>query len=150
MTGEWSGRRPVSASVATMLNFHHIHRFVAGYGIALALLGSTAAAARPIDQGSRVAPAATPREDLRSPDTRDAADGLLPPWDLRSPDARDANSFYRPVPAEVTDTAPASTTGATIDWPMIFLATGGYLLAVIVAGCAFAALRAGRRRRVAA
>ena len=134
-----------------MLNSHHIHRFVAGCGVAVALLAATAAAAQPVDPFPR--PVATPRQDFRSPDARDAADATVPRQDLRSGDARDANSFYRPVipptaPAAVSTTT--STTGTTIDWPMILLATGGYLLAVVVAACAFAALRSGRRRRVTA
>ena len=131
-----------------MLNSHHIRRHVAGCGVALALLGSTAAAAPPDDPYPR--PVATPRKDLRSPDARDAPEAAGPRQDLRSGDARDANSFYRPVipppaPAAVPSTT-TTDTSTTIDWPMILLATGGYLLAVVVAACAFAALRSGRRR----
>ncbi len=135
-----------------MLNSHHIRRHVAGCGVALALLGSTAAAAQPVDPFPR--PVATPRQDVRSPDPRDAADAPGPRQDLRSGDARDADSFYRPVipptaPAAVSTTT-TTDTGTTVDWPMILLATGGYLMAVVVAAWAFAALRNGRRRRVAA
>ena len=86
-----------------MFNSHHIRRYVAGCGVALALLGSTAAAAQPVDPFPR--PVATPRQDLRSPDARDAADATVPRQDLRSGDARDANSFYRPV---IPPTAPAA------------------------------------------
>jgi hypothetical protein len=131
-----------------MLNLHHIHRLAVGCGLALVLLCSTggAAMARPVDDTP--AAVATPRQDLRSPDARDAAEAVLPRQDLRSPDARDANGFYRPIaPDPVTPAAPAvPTSGAGVDWPMILLATGGYLLAVVACAGAFAALRGGRRR----
>ena len=137
-----------------MLSTHRIHRFVAGCGLALALLTTTggAAAAQPIDPYPRAAAVATPRQDFRSPDARDAAAAVLPRQDLRSGDARDANGFYRPVPAKTAAPA-APTTVAAIDWPMIFLATGGYpLLAVVVVRPlrVRGAARGGRRRRVAA
>ncbi len=58
------------------------------------------------------APAATAQQDLRSPDTRDAAEGYAPPppssiaestgsayQDLRSPDTRDAAEGYAPSPS---------------------------------------------------
>jgi hypothetical protein len=131
-----------------MLNHHHIRHLVAGCGLALVLLGSSggAAAAQPLDPVDTHAAVATPHQDLRSPDARDAA--AASPWEgLRPPDVR--SGFYRPIAATPAEPA-APTGGTTVDWPMVLVTTGGYLLAVVVSACAFAALRSGRRRRVAA
>ena len=75
-------------------------RTIAACTLACGLLATTtgSAAARPIDDGRDGSPTSslagttseTPRQDLRSPDTRDAARPV--PQDLRSPDARDAAS----------------------------------------------------------
>jgi hypothetical protein len=66
------------------------------------------------------APTAAAQQDLRSPDTRDAAEGYAPPppssiaapagsayQDLRSPDTRDAAEGYAPSPPSAIVSSPA-------------------------------------------
>jgi hypothetical protein len=107
-------------------------RAIAALGLAFALLATPAAA--------------QPNQDLRSPDTRDAATVVQ---DLRPPDVRDVANRYDPQPEGLVKPAPKSATvdatGTGTAWTTTLLAAGGYLLAV-TAG-AFA-LRS--RRRVAA
>jgi hypothetical protein len=82
-------------------------------------------------------------QDLRSPDTRDAAER---PWqDFRSPDARDAADPTPPVAAPVAVPAadPVEIATPGTDWTLILLAASGYLLAVAMV--ALTAVR-GRRR----
>jgi LPXTG-motif cell wall-anchored protein len=97
--------------------------------------------------------AAQANQDLRSPDTRDAANHYNPrpanPWqDLRSPDTRDFANHYNPQADVSVEAAPepaaieATSTGS--DWTMTLLAAGGYLLA-IAAGVF--ALRSRKRTR---
>src|SRR3954447_8520433 len=91
--------------------------------------------------------AAQPGQDLRSPDTRDAA---TLSQDLRSPDVRDVANRYAPRPSAVTATPQAATiavTGTGTDWTTTGLAAGGYLLAVVAVGFA---LRVRSRGRVTA
>jgi hypothetical protein len=75
-------------------------RSIVACALACGLLATTttAAAARPVDTRgdvptSSLAGTTTPRQDLRSPDARDAAREEV--QDMRSPDARDAASAER-------------------------------------------------------
>jgi hypothetical protein len=85
-------------------------RSIVACTLACGLLATSSAVARPIDDARTAAPTSslagttsdTPRQDLRSPDTRDAAAGGVfanpmsdPVQDLRSPDARDAADTER-------------------------------------------------------
>jgi hypothetical protein len=74
-----------------------------------------------------VAPTAAAQQDLRSPDTRDAAlageqadSQSLPAQDLRSPDARDAaagrGSFNSPEVTVVKLERPSPSSDAGLDW----------------------------------
>ena len=107
--------------------------------------------------GLAVAAQAVGYDDLRSPDTRDAAlqAQQTPTADLRSPDTRDAAVRTQQAPAALDlrspDTrdvasglgqAPAPTRDAAGDVNWVYLALGG--LALVVAGGALTA----RRRRV--
>jgi hypothetical protein len=99
-------------------------------------------------------------QDLRSPDARDAAAASAggPSQDLRSPDARDAASAssglqLEPMsPPEVSPNtlvdastgAPDEATGGNLDWTLIALSAGGFLLAIAVVVIA-TAIRARRR-----
>ena len=139
-------------------------RSIVACTLACGLLATTtsSAAARPIDDRgdvptSSLAGTTTPRQDLRSPDTRDAAREQV--QDLRSPDARDAanaeqiarsmeayyQSFDEPVPvAPFTSTAPTSAPPADeTPWLLISVLAGG--LALVLSSTALVL----RRRRVA-
>ncbi len=140
-------------------------RSIVACTLACGLLATTtsSAAARPTDDAradvptSSLAGTTTPRQDLRSPDTRDAAREEV--QDLRSPDARDAadaeriartmeqyyQSFDKPVPvAPFAATAPASpTNGSESPWLLISVIAGG--LALVLASTALVL----RRRRIA-
>jgi hypothetical protein len=101
------------------------------------------------------APAAA-AQDLRSPDTRDAAAAQV--QDLRSPDTRDAaitssglelHPMNPPTISTYTSadkpiSAPLDVGGGSTDWTTIGLGAGGFALAVLLVGLA-AAVR-GRRR----
>jgi hypothetical protein len=133
-----------------------------------ALLASTmsgVAAARLID--APVDAAATPRQDLRSPDTRDASPtsslagttSETAPQDLRSPDARDAalaehiarameryySSYGEPEP--LAPPAPTAPTGGDTPWLPIGIAIAAILATVAAGG---AQLRIRRRRTAGA
>ena len=75
-------------------------------------------------------------QDLRSPDTRDAAgSGSGPLSDFRSPDARDAANGLRQE-APVTPSTPASTSTATSSadaWYEEWAVLGGAGLALVLA-----------------
>ena len=95
------------------------------------------------------APTAAAQQDLRSPDTRDAAQAAearqdQPRQDLRSPDTRDAaegrGSFNSPDVTVVKVTEP-SPTGGGIDWADAGLGAGGLLgLILLAVGSTFAVL----------
>jgi hypothetical protein len=144
-------------------------------GLACLLLASPAAAAQPTPfeqrvldtrsaaerlyepSGSPHARAERPRQDLRSPDTRDAAERPAhlrardaawaadrPVQDLRSPDARDVADPTPPVAGPVSvPSQPVEVPSPGTDWTLIILAASGYLLAIALV--ALGALR-GRRR----
>ena len=106
-----------------------------------ALAAPVASASQPADMHASVAIAAAKeraKQDLRSPDARDAA--TTPPargQDLRTPDARDAAIHLhrsglvvgttQPVAAKPAPVAPAAD---GIDWATIALGIAGSLLAV--------------------
>ena len=83
------------------------------------------------------------QQDLRSPDTRDAAEAALAVQDLRSPDTRDAADGRTPdtFPVVVPQPAPAvPVAGSAFDWMdavvgfaaalgVVLLLTAGLLLA---------------------
>jgi hypothetical protein len=100
-------------------------------------------------------PALASAQDLRMPDTRDAAAPPAQTQDLRSPDTRDAADPFTtlaPVdiaaePAAPPQAAPVEIAAAGTDWTMLVLVGGAFLLAV----AAVVALTTVRgRRRVAA
>ena len=82
------------------------HRVTRSAALALALAALAAPAA------------AAQQHDLRSPDTRDAAQSAQPPQDLRSPDTRDAaGRTTLSTPAVTVVKAPPSAPSADgIDW----------------------------------
>lgn len=80
----------------------------------------TRSAALGLALAALAAPTAAAQQDLRSPDTRDAAEGYAPPppssiaagtgsayEDLRSPDTRDAAEGYAPSPTSAIVSSPA-------------------------------------------
>jgi hypothetical protein len=103
-----------------------------------------------------VVPTAGAQQDLRSPDTRDAAAAQL--QDLRSPDTRDAainasgletNPMNPPaisthVSADKPTSAPLDVGGGGIDWATVAFVAGAFALAVVLAALA-GAHRARRR-----
>jgi hypothetical protein len=139
-----------------MLN-HRLTR-IAAIAVAIAATGAPAASARPIDSlpSSDALPAYPTRaaeasQDLRNPDTRDAAQGRglyapvrpedqpQPPQDLRSPDTRDfadgRGTYNSPEVVVVKAPAPvaAPTTGGGIDWEDVGIGAGGLLAASLIA-----------------
>ena len=80
-------------------------------------------------------------QDLRMPDTRDAAEqsqqqqqGNPGYQDLRSPDTRDAAIGYAPVASDVSTTTESSSSGNGFDWASaaIGAAIGAGLLVLVV------------------
>jgi hypothetical protein len=126
--------------------------------LAVAALAAPTAQAIPADMHASVAQAAAKKQDLRSPDARDAAVQSLrgsvataaaKRQDLRSPDARDA-ALPRPVsqPVAPKPVATDTGTGSDIDWATIGI---GVLLSVLaVGGIAAFAVRRQPRMRVGA
>jgi hypothetical protein len=142
-------------------------RSIVACTLAFGLLATTMsgpAAARPIDARadaptSSLAGTTDPRQDLRSPDARDAASPV--PQDLRSPDARDAasteqiarsteayyQSFGVPVPvAPFSSPAPVSPPADETPW-LLISAVAAALAGVLATGAL--ALRHRRTTRVA-
>ena len=119
----------------------------------------------------------TPRQDLRSPDTRDSAPGAAAPQDLRSPDARDAartssvsgtsstprqdlrspdtydyahgrGTFNAPEVTVVKLAQPAPAADGGIDWNDVGIGAGSVLgLALLVLGGTFAVIYRRQRTR---
>ena len=111
--------------------------------IALASLAIAASAASAAVPPPDTQTTVQTRQDLRSPDARDAAAAAR--QDLRSPDARDAalRSPGHPsghVAISTSDPVPASS-GSSVDWTPIVLAAGIGLCAICLVG-----LLAVRRR----
>jgi hypothetical protein len=142
---------------------HTTVRSIVACALACGLLATTmsAAAARPMDDGRGGVPTSslagttskTPRQDLRSPDARDAA--RADRQDLRSPDARDAafqesiartmEDYYSTYgqPEPVKEPAPAAAPHD--DSPYVLISAIAAGLAVVLASGALML----RRRRVA-
>ena len=137
-----------------MLN-HRLTR-IAAIAVAIAATGAPAASARPIDSLPTDALPADPTpvteasQDLRNPDTRDAAQGsgiyapmrpedqAQPPQDLRSPDTRDfaegRGTYNSPDVVVVKAPVPAPEPTATgIDWADVGIGAGGLLAASLIA-----------------
>jgi hypothetical protein len=115
--------------------------------LAALALAAPAASARTATDDSAAAAAAQPKQDLRSPDARDAARPDAPPaaqpkQDLRSPDARDAARPdappalpgpptwpMNPQPiAPVTESTPAGDGGGIGTAPALGILLGGMAL----------------------
>ena len=134
----------------------------------LLAITTSAAVALPTDDARYTGPTSslagttsdTPRQDLRSPDTRDAAAGGVfanpmadPLEDLRSPDARDAadteriaramEQYYSSYSAPETVAAPTAPAPDDSPWLPISVIAGG--LALVLASTALVL----RRRRTA-
>jgi hypothetical protein len=141
-----------------MLDFRTMLRSTIACTLACGLLATatSGAAARPIDEARTSSLAGTttwtpPRQDLRSPDTRDAARPER--QDLRSPDARDAarveqisrmmEAYYSTYeePEPVVAPAPRAPAGES-PWLLVSGIAAG--LAVVLASAALVV----RRRRV--
>ena len=141
-------------------------RSIAACTLACGLLATTtgSAVARPIDDRGDVTTSSlagttseTPRQDLRSPDARDAARPVT--QDLRTPDARDAanaeqiarsmeayyQSFDNPVPdAPFASQAPAAPSSSD-ETPWLLISAIAAALAGVLASTALVL----RRRRTA-
>ena len=116
---------------------HHRSTRAAAVGLVLAALAAPTAVAQ--------------QQDLRSPDTRDAARTTQTRQDLRSPDARDAaagrGTFNAPEVTVVRVPQPASAADGGIDWGDAGIGAGGLLTVILLATAGtFAATR--HRRRV--
>ena len=121
----------------------------AGFLVATAV-AAPAASAVPADSGLR-SPQPTVASDLRSPDARDAARGVVPsavqgPSDLRSPDARDAALGVSPADA-IPATVDVSSGG--FDWGTAGV-TGALLAGLVLVGAAVQSVVRRSRRRVLA
>jgi hypothetical protein len=106
------------------MNRHRLARSAA-LGLALAALAASTASAKPVDLRSQMGTSslagttsATPRQDLRSPDTRDYAAG------------RGTFSAPEVTVVKVTEPAPPST---GIDWGDTGIGAGGMLGLVLLA-----------------
>jgi hypothetical protein len=128
------------------MNRHQLARSAA-LGLALAALAAPTASAEPDDLRSQAGTSSLagttspPRQDLRSPDTRDAALSAearqgQQHQDLRSPDTRDyatgRGTFSAPevTVVKVTDPPPPS---AGIDWGDAGIGAGGMLGLMLIA-----------------
>ena len=141
-------------------------RTLAAVLAAAALIVPAAAQAEPADMHASVAQAAAAqqaRQDLRSPDARDAATPRTAPQpalDLRSPDARDAATRQAPPAGQPTwpvdpqpIAAPASEpvavdSGSPV--PVVPIVAGALLVLLAALIARYAARRTGRSTRVAA
>ena len=105
-------------------------------GLALAALAAPTALADPHAADTHARAEAAQKQDLRSPDTRDAATRVEPKQDLRSPDARDASqgrgTYTAPdvVVVKVPDPVPAD---GGINWADAGIGAGGLLGLVLLA-----------------
>jgi hypothetical protein len=104
-------------------------------GLALAALAAPTALADPHAADTHARAEAAQKQDLRSPDTRDAATRVEPKQDLRSPDARDASqgrgTYTAPdvVVVKVPDPVPAD---GGINWADAGIGAGGLLGLVLL------------------
>ena len=99
--------------------------------------------------GLTIAPAATAAADLRSPDTRDAAERLLPASeDLRSPDTRDTAELHQAGEPTAVQTIVARS--GDFDWGDAGIGAAGALgLVALSAGALAAGAHVNPRRREA-
>jgi hypothetical protein len=113
----------------------------AAIALAAAALAAPAASARPTDISAVQTEAsvpAQPPQDLRSPDTRDVANGYTPPpvQDLRSPDTRDVAKGYQPTAATGRHGGISTTT-----WTLL-------IIGVIASAAVLGTVAHGRRTRI--
>jgi hypothetical protein len=105
-------------------------------GLVLAALAAPTALADPHAADTHARAEAAQKQDLRSPDTREAATRAEPKQDLRSPDTRDAGegrgTYTAPnvMIVKVREPVPAQ---AGIDWADVSIGAGG-LLGLILLG----------------
>jgi hypothetical protein len=140
------------------------HRITRTAAVALAIAGASAPAASAMPIDGPVGRSAELRQDLRQPDTRDAAEGRrvytpapaeTPPQDLRNPDTRDyaegRGTYNSPEVIIVDAPAPAAQpTAGGIDWEDVGIGAGGLLgVALIGAGGALAVLHRRTARQLA-
>jgi hypothetical protein len=115
--------------------------------LAALAMGAPVAVAQPAD-GVKAAPAA--KQDLRSPDARDAA-RPAPKQDMRSPDARDAARPRPPAalpgpptwpanPRPITSAPVPSGGGGGVSLPPV-IAIAGFCLVLAMAGAAVVRMR---------
>ena len=140
------------------------HRLTRAAAIAVAI-AATAAPTASADDHWRTQPA--PPQDLRSPDTRDAAqhrglyqpirpqDQPQPPQDLRNPDTRDfadgRGTYNAPEVVVVKAPPVAQPTATGIDWQDVGIGAGGLLGASLIAlgGTLLIVQRRGTRAQTA-
>ena len=105
-------------------------------GLALAALAAPTALADPHAADVHARAEAAQNQDLRSPDTRDAATRAEPKQDLRSPDTRDAGegrgTYTAPNVIVVKVPEPAPADGG-IDWADAGIGVGGLLGLMLLA-----------------
>ena len=99
-------------------------------GLALAALAAPTALADPHAADVHARAEATQKQDLRSPDTRDAATRAETKQDLRSPDARDASEgrgTYTAPNVMIVKVPEPVQAEAGIDWADAGIGAGGLL-----------------------
>jgi hypothetical protein len=155
-------QRPATYSIATMPPRRHRRPFraLAVLGIAAtAALAPAGALARPWDDTAapvqdlrgRATTSSPPRQDMRSPDARDAGQTAQQRLDLRSPDARDAaegrGTYNSPdvVIVKVPQPSPVESSAGGIDWADAGLGAGS-LLGLSLIGLGGALVIVHRRR----
>ena len=115
--------------------------------LVLALAAPGTAFAEPASSFIEESPQAAAAQDLRSPDVRDAAAGLVgstASQDLRSPDVRDIASS-NVQPAEPVPAVPPTTVEDGFEWASAAIGAAA-MLAIVLALAAGAALVVPRRR----
>ena len=129
------------------MRHHRLTRSTA-LGLALVALAAPTAAAQSQDLRSpdtRDAAVATQDgQDLRNPDTRDAAVATLVRQDLRNPDARDAaegrGTFNAPEVSVVKLDQPSPSAAGGLDWGDAGIGAGTMLALMLALGCTLAVM----------
>jgi hypothetical protein len=142
--------------------FNHRLTRTAAAALAIAAAAAPAASADPHMQPQYQQPQDQPPQDLRSPDTRDAAEGrgigeTQPPQDLRNADTRDyaegRGTYNAPevVVVKASDPVAEPTTGGGIDWADVGIGAGGLLATSLIAlgGTLLVVQRRGARTHAA-
>jgi len=104
-------------------------------GLAIAAVAAPTALADPHAADTHARAEAAQKQDLRSPDTGDAATRVEPKQDLRSPDARDAGegrgTYTAPNVMVVKVPEPVPAEGG-IDWADAAIGAGGVLALMLL------------------